>query len=320
MTPILSVILQSATQISNTPSWQFGPFRISREIKVDNISLVIALATLLFAIYKEIQTRKQVRAEAVRGAAAKTLSKLQRWRELALWFYTDVQPLFVSTSEMLLTDFNVQKARDYLWSNLANVRIKSADRIIDECLEGAYVELSSYYPDIYEVFSKTLQTMKKVDEARYSDLQEVCQADVLGVGKGERKTYVSASLGNELRGSCGAVRHLFEQQLTTICGPIQSALVQIIQMQDNQLANAKKRTIQINSPKNGDYPNLFEYFSRTHDLKKRLLELRKNSAGQQALNRSLKEYKVESLDEVNDLELLKQILQRAETAQAAGNN
>jgi hypothetical protein len=260
MIATFSLLLQSAMPSSTSP-WTLGPFSISRELKIDNISLIIALATLFVTIYKEIQTRKQTRAEAVRGAAAKTLSKLQRWRELALWYYSDVQPLFVTSSEMLLTDFNVQKARDFLWTNLASVRIKSAERITDECLEQSYVELSSYYPGMYEVFSKTLQTMKAVDEGRYADLQEVCQADVLGTGKVDPKQYFSASLGNKLRTSCGAVRQLSEQQLTMIAEPIQNALVQIIKMTDSQLAG-KKPQIQIGSPQQEEFPNVFDFYSR----------------------------------------------------------
>jgi hypothetical protein len=126
------------------------PFKIDPTVEVGDIltslSIVISVIALLTAWSKDRYLRRKEQANKVRNAAAKTLAKLERWRGLSLWIFQDIQSLFVETSEILARDFDFILARDFLWGKLNDARLKTFQRILDEEIEIAYVDLYSYHP------------------------------------------------------------------------------------------------------------------------------------------------------------------------------
>lgn len=64
-----------------------------------SLSILVSIAALLFAWGQDRQIREREQADRIRAAAAETLAKVERWEELSLWFFQDIQPLYVETSE-----------------------------------------------------------------------------------------------------------------------------------------------------------------------------------------------------------------------------
>lgn len=249
------VILLSSTG----PATALAPLHVGKNIQAGELltalTVLISFVALLTTLWKEIHANRSTQVDRIRAAAAKTLGKLERWRDLALWYYEDIQPLFVATSNMLAQEFDVAKARDYLWSELGAARNKSKQRIVDESIETAYVELASYFPGIYQVFSTTLGAMKDVEEGRYVDLVQLCQMTVLQYSE-RKEGYVPPMLGNDLRGACAHVRSLFFTQVSEASAPIHDFLVALIAQSDARILQAKHQPLGIVVPKT-QFPSVF---------------------------------------------------------------
>ena len=254
--------------------WPLGPFQISRNIKAGDLltvfTILISFVALITTLWKEIHANRSTQVDRIRAAAAKTLGKLERWRDLALWYYEDIQPLFVATSDMLAQEFDVAKARDYLWSELGAARNKSKQRIVDESIETAYVELASYFPGIYPVFSATLNAMKEVEEGRYSDLVNLCQMTVLQY-ETRKEGYTPALLGNSLRGACGHVRSLFSSQVADASAPIHDFLVALIAQPDARILQAKHQPLAV-VVSDKRFPSVFDQASSAAETRQAAAE------------------------------------------------
>jgi hypothetical protein len=244
--------------LSNTGLAADG-WTLSKDIKAGDLltafTVLISFGVLITTLWKEIHANRSTQVDRIRAAASKTLGKLERWRDLALCYYEDIQPLFVATSNMLGQEFDVGKARDYLWSELGAARNKSKQRIVDESIETAYVELASYFPGIYQVFSTTLHAMKDVEEGRYVDLVQLCQMTVLQYAD-RKEGYVPPMLGNDLRGACGHVRSLFFGQVSEASAPIHDFLVALIAESNARILQAKHQPLGIVVPKT-QFPSVF---------------------------------------------------------------
>lgn len=181
--------------------------KLERTVKVGDlltsISVIITLIGVLIAWSQDRQDRSREDADKIRRAAALTLAKLERLQELTLWYYDEIQPLFVQVSEGLSKDRNIESARDSLWRQLDEARARSINRIHDEQIEQAYVELYGYYPDVHELLNQAIANVKAKDEAIFKEFQGQTEADVLsfevGTTNKPQPDYKSAYLGNKLR-------------------------------------------------------------------------------------------------------------------------
>ena len=180
-----------------------------------SISILITLVSLLIAWSHETQVREREQADKVRHAAALTLAKLERLQELTLWYYDEIQPLFVQTSESLAENRDIVKARDALWRQLDEARIKAVNRVHEEQIEQAYTELYGYYPHAYEVLTQAIAKLKSRDESLFKDFQGQTESDVFSLRDGDsmrlKPDYQSAELGNALR----ATAQSFKDRLKT---------------------------------------------------------------------------------------------------------
>jgi hypothetical protein len=244
-----------------TKKISIGPLEFNPEIKIGDfltpISLIITVLTFAWTIRKDIVTRQGTEADKVRAAAAKALGKLQRWRELALWYYRDIQSVFVATSNLLAKEFDVDSARDHLWTVLPEARVKNSERILNEALETAYVELASYYPGVYDAFRATVATMKKIEEERFADFLQLCQNAVLSL-RDRQQDYVPPILGNALRSVTGAVTGVLSDQLNTASAPIEQFLVSVIKQNDHALLERKSSVIDVPGPSTQRFPGVVE--------------------------------------------------------------
>ena len=218
------------------------PFIIETEISFGDIltflTIIISVIALLNVWAKERQIRNKEKADKVRTAAAKTLAKIERWKELSLWYYQDIQPAFVETSELLAKDFDVYVARDFLWKELHFARINTAQRILDEEIEIAYVELYGYYPAIYEKFVSTINMLKEDEETAFEGLVLATQDEVLSF-EDRKDEYKTEMLGNALRDTCLNYRESFRKEIETRLKDVHNYLVSLISESDEEILKRK---------------------------------------------------------------------------------
>jgi hypothetical protein len=243
----------------------FGPFILDRVVKAGDlltpITVFLSVLTFAWTIRKDLQSRQSVEADRVRAAAAQALGRLDRWKELALWYYRDIAATFVETSDLLAQEFDVGKARDHLWAALSAAHIKSAERLLNESLETAFINLSSSYPGVYDAFGKTIEEMKNLDAEAFGELLEVTQAAVLSY-QTKHLNYMPPMLGNDLRRCAGAVSALLKDQLEAAGIPIRTFLISTIKQNDEELLTSKGKGAAVSDPPRRRYKGIAEFLQR----------------------------------------------------------
>jgi hypothetical protein len=201
-----------------------------------SLTILVTLAALLNAVAKDRRTRDREFADRVRTAAAKTLGKLERWQQLSARLYEDIQPLFIDVSQKLHAELDAEAARDLLWRELSTARTAAEQRIVDEEIESAYVELYPYHPSVQQRFADAMSRMKEIDAAVYLDFVTRSQEQVLAYD-GDGKSYTPALLGNDLRRESARAEDRLESELDQATQPLREFLGAVISLSDKQVAS-----------------------------------------------------------------------------------
>jgi transposase len=196
------------------------------------LSILVAIAALLTTSVRDRELRQHEQAEKVRDSSARTLAKLQRWQEVSISLFQDIQPLFVDTSEKLGTTLDVEASRDYLWKGMTQARAATAQKILSEQVENAYVDLYGFDPNIRSNLTAVFADLNRAEEEMIDALIIACQEDVLTV---EQSGYKPAILGNRLRETAATYREQYKQRLQAILKPPADYLAALVLRTDDQL-------------------------------------------------------------------------------------
>lgn len=202
------------------------------------VSILISVWTLVNSWRKDRLLRQRELADKVRAAAAKTLTKLERWEELSLALFFECQPFFVKVSEDLAKKFDIVAARDFLWRELNSVYLKIMANIRAEEIETAYADLYVYHPEARKMFHESLLHLKSEHEQAFTELLAKTQ-DAIMAFDGEKKKYQTAELGNALRAAAKQVRERYSQALNQKMKTPQKFLFDLIAQSDETML-AKK--------------------------------------------------------------------------------
>jgi len=71
---------------------------------IPSLAILVGFAGLIYAWHKDRLLRRKEYADQVRRAASLVTAKLERWAELALRLYEELQPLITETDIMLKKD------------------------------------------------------------------------------------------------------------------------------------------------------------------------------------------------------------------------
>lgn len=217
----------------------------SGEINVGHIltiaTVLVSVVALIRAWRLDIRARERLVADRIRNAAALTLGRLERRKELALWYYDEIQPYLIEVSDSLQDSFDVATARDLLWQRLMTARQSSAERILKEDVEGSYVELYAYQPRLFGTFTSTIAALKASDTNVYGRFLEGAQANVLSWDDRERD-YVPALLGDDLRATCFAAQGELEAELEDVVRPMREFALKTIAKPDAELLHGDLAT------------------------------------------------------------------------------
>ena len=206
-----------------------------------SMTIILSVIALVMTLNKDRDARIREQANHVRAAAAKTLAKMERWQALQKSLFTELQPVYVETSEMLARDYDVSKARDSLWKAIGAERVRIADRLLAESIETAYVDLFAYHPSIRKEFLAALEALDRAaDEANGQLLQDTQNAVMSFEGKEDN--YQSALLGNALRGTAHPIEQAFGETTQRILGPIRDDLYALVSRDDETIFSMRDGT------------------------------------------------------------------------------
>lgn len=129
-----------------------------------SLTIVVSVVALLIAWSKDRTVRQTEQADRVRAAAAKALTKLDRWQALQLSVYQELQPIFVETSEALQQKYDIVKVRDQLWKAINAERTRIASKILEEQIETAYADLLSHFPAARAKFVDAFTNLSDIEK------------------------------------------------------------------------------------------------------------------------------------------------------------
>ncbi len=153
------------------------------EITVGNmitiLSIFISLAALLVSWNKDRSLKRREYADRIRRTASMVTAKLERRFEISLGFFDEIQPLLAKVDIEFPKDHNIIKIRDDHWHGLVEIRAKTLQRILDEQIEIAYVDLFGYDPKIHALYLEAVNRLKLIDQNIYKQALYLTQEDVL---------------------------------------------------------------------------------------------------------------------------------------------
>ena len=215
---------------------------IDPSISVGDIIAVVALASSVgFSAYSIVRTlnkdreeRISTRADEVRSAAAKALMHLDRWQQINLGLYEQLQSVFVETSEILESKFDIRHARDFLWKTINEERAQIRQQLTREKISTSYVDLMPHFPNWRSVYQEALIELDAIEEYVYWQLLDETQSDVQSFD-GKEKSYSSAKLGNLLRSTAEDCRKQLIKRSARCIAPVRDYLEKIIERPDSEI-------------------------------------------------------------------------------------
>ncbi len=212
-------------------------------IKVGDIlttlAIIVSVAALVVTWTKDRNARETAQADVVRTAAATAITQLDRWQSLNSSLYQELQPEFITTSEMLSEQYDVIKVRDYLWKIISNQRIQISQKVINEKISTSYVNLLAHFPDTRTLFIDMFKTLNAIEEHISGSFLEKSQHDVLKF-EGKQSSYTSALLGNALRTTASQHKDKLLSETTEAILPVKEFLFGVIAKTNKDILHASR--------------------------------------------------------------------------------
>ena len=219
-------------------------FEFKKEITVGNlvtsISVLVTIVALLVSWSEDRSLNMHEQANEVRNSAAKTMAKLERWREISLLLFDEIQPSLIETSEMLKQDRDqgtVIEARDYLYKSIQHSQLLTKKRLVEEEIETAYFYLYGYHPNMKVRFEHLFDRLQGLQKKMHHHLLLATQAQVLNYLDRDiaEQDYKTATLGDNLRRASADVRETSRKEIDNALAPMEKLLSKIVQQSDKSL-------------------------------------------------------------------------------------
>src|SRR5207244_800003 len=135
--------------------------------------------------------------DRIRHAASFVIAKLERWRQLSLGFFADIQPLFVDVDVQLVKERDKKAATNFLWRGLTVAHAEISRRILEEEIEIAYADLYGYNTKARELFAEAAKRLRMLYERNFKKVLTETDAAVKDL-LGPLTAIESSDLGNIL--------------------------------------------------------------------------------------------------------------------------
>lgn len=178
-----------------------GFFRFSGMIRIGDLIAASAILVSAISVVHALGENSEIaRIEArnhQREAAARAIARLDRWKAVQASLKADLQPILISTSEMLRDTGNVARARDYLWREGWTAYAAAERRIVAEQLDTGYESVLIYSPQSRQTYLDAFFRLREVSRATVVSVISDGQQEII---YGDRAEFSdSALMGNTLR-------------------------------------------------------------------------------------------------------------------------
>jgi len=206
---------------------------------ITSLSFVLAVLALVLSQQKERSAIKAAQVSEARTVLSVSLTKLERWKDVSLSVFADVQPLIIQTTEIWAKDGNVEAARDYLWREL-NQLIALVDRgIATEQIKVAHVSLYPISDSLPQRFRETIREMTNASDRIRTELILAMQDVVLGFQNvGDPR--ITAVMGNRLREVVDPLRHRLDVQTDALIEPVRQRILAGLGLDEDALWRASR--------------------------------------------------------------------------------
>lgn len=216
-----------------------GNFTINPEITVGNIltvgTILISMISILISWGKDRRLRQKEYATPIRQSIGIIAAKLERWKEISISFFENIQPFLTDADVMLSKGETLEAVRDDLWRSLVEARAKYSQQILDENIETAYAELHGYDPRIRKLFVEAINRLRSTDKTMFNLVLELTQKDI----QITEEPYISAKLGNSLRETCNSLRSISSALMDLIIDPFQREMEVVLNAKDSEIVRKK---------------------------------------------------------------------------------
>jgi hypothetical protein len=227
------------------------------EITVGNLVAVVAAAisaaAVIATLSKERALRKKELADRVRQSASLVAAKLDRWKQLALQTFDQLQAAATDADGHLVASNDEIQTRDQFWKQVVSAQASLAKAVLDEEIEVAYSNLFGYDPKVHSLFTMAVSRLRQVESLVFLQLLNRTQHEILTVRRSAEQRLLSAQLGNRLRYCLAESRHLLEAHMESVIQSFRTAMSTLVSASDDALVN---RTIAIPSPDSLPAPEL----------------------------------------------------------------
>lgn len=211
---------------------------IDRTVSVgDLLTVITILFTALelgYGWHKDRQLRRKEYADRIRRAAGTVVAKLERWPGLALRFFDYIQPLLVKVDNLAVQTQDAGAARDELWQGLYDQRAALPQRIADEKIEIAYIDLYGYVLGIQALYVQAMGRLKAIESQIFEQTRDRAQDAVLHHLKHHHK-FAPVALGNELREHCAELAAEYEFEMKQEIEPFRTEIFRLITADDEAI-------------------------------------------------------------------------------------
>jgi hypothetical protein len=210
---------------------------------ISALAIAATAAGILVNLRKDRALRRKEYADKIRRSAAMIMAKVDRWQQLSLQLFSEIQPFLARTDMLLLEEREPRKADDFFWCQCVDVHIAIARRIMDEQIEIAYSELFGYDPRFHSLFTTAVQSLREIDRRLVNAFLLEAQRDILA--EPEDRVFVSTRLGNKLRARSESFATNTQRSMGCVLDEFQSEVLKLIQASDAEIVN---RAVDIASP------------------------------------------------------------------------
>lgn len=203
------------------------------------LTIIISVIALLISWSKDRITRETEMADRIRSASAYALTSLDRWQLHNMSLYDELQPIYVETSEMLSDDFNLIKARDFLWKKINEQKTIISRNILEEKIKTSYFDLLSHFPDTRNQFQGLFNDLDSIEENISHEFLSESESNILHLDS-HRDKYTSAMLGNALRNTSSKYQIAFKKQTNSAIEPVRDFLFEIISKSNNDILRVRR--------------------------------------------------------------------------------
>jgi hypothetical protein len=203
------------------------------------MTVLVSVVALWITWSHDSDLRRRQYADQIRHSASVVTAKIERWAPLADRYFEDIQPAIIDASESVAETHSREPANRKLYKGLMEAQAKASQRIVEEQLEVAYIELYGYVPSLRDTFDKTIYRIKDAETHAHQNTIDTLQYQLASEAVLTSPNSIVA--GNPLRSSAEQQRQQLRGQLEAIATPLRQKMLRLISLSDEDILNEQKR-------------------------------------------------------------------------------